>query len=140
MSPHFFVLVVIAVFAFFGVTCSGNAQTIAAQVDLVPVETIRLVVPDPYTDYRLIDSVKRSPDGSIARSSRVISAFRKVHPCPVTGLNTGACPGWAIDHVIPLAACGADIVSNMQWLPLTIKSCAGTECKDRWERKYNKCP
>lgn len=69
------------------------------------------------------------------RSADVVAAFKNIHPCPVTGLSTGACPGWAVDHVIPLAVGGCDAVSNLQWLPNEIKSCAGTVCKDRWERK-----
>jgi hypothetical protein len=76
----------------------------------------------------------RDADGSISRRSDVIRAFRKLHPCPVTGLRTGHCKGWAIDHVIPLANGGCDEVGNMQWLPVQLKSCAGI-CKDRWERK-----
>lgn len=69
------------------------------------------------------------------RDSAVVAAFKSIHPCPVTGLSTGACPGWSVDHVIPLAVGGCDSVSNLQWLPNEIKSCAGTVCKDRWERK-----
>jgi hypothetical protein len=95
---------------------------------------------DPIVDYRYTGEVIRNPDGTIKRSNRVINAFKKQHPCPSTGLTSGACPGWAIDHVIPLVACGRDAVSNMQWLPLTIKACSGTQCKDRWERKVNHCP
>lgn len=77
----------------------------------------------------------RAPTCTASRSSTVIRDFRKVHPCPETGITTGACAGWSIDHVIPLVCGGCDAVSNMQWLPNTIKSCAGTQCKDRWEQK-----
>jgi hypothetical protein len=73
--------------------------------------------------------------GGIKRSSAVLKAFRKIHPCPATGLTTGACPGWAIDHVIPLAVGGCDAVSNLQWLPHQIKSSGDDAAKDRWERK-----
>jgi hypothetical protein len=66
--------------------------------------------------------------------------FRKIHPCPSTHLTQGACPGWQVDHVIPLASCGCDIVENLQWLKVEIKTCAGALCKDRWERKINACP
>lgn len=76
----------------------------------------------------------RDADGSISRRADVIRAFRKIHPCPSTGLTTGRCPGWAIDHVIPLANGGCDAVSNLQWLPLELKTCAKI-CKDRWERR-----
>lgn len=51
--------------------------------------------------------------------------FRRIHPCPPTGKTTGACPGWQVDHVIPLASCGCDIVENLQWLKNEIKTCAG---------------
>jgi hypothetical protein len=76
----------------------------------------------------------RDSEGKIARSSAVLAAFRKVHPCPVTGKSSGPCPGWAIDHVIPLACGGCDAVANLQWLPNEIKSAKGS-AKDRWERK-----
>jgi len=82
-----------------------------------------------------MDSVPRYEDGTIKRSSWVREKFRVSHPCPATGLTTGACPGWSVDHVIPLVCGGCDSVNNMQWLPNTIKSCAGTECKDRWEQR-----
>lgn len=77
----------------------------------------------------------RTANGDILRRADVIAAFRKVHACPSTGLYKGACPNWAIDHPVPLACGGKDEVSNMQWLPLPIKSAAGIYPKDRWERK-----
>lgn len=81
--------------------------------------------------------VIRNADGSIHRSAAVIAAFRRIHPCPSTMKFTGACPGWSVNHVIPLACGGVDSVSNMQWLPNDIKSCAGPHCVDRFERKIN---
>jgi hypothetical protein len=89
----------------------------------------------PLTELRYCAAAPvREADGTIKRSSSVLSAFRKAHPCPVTGKSTGACPGWAIDHVIPLICGGCDAVSNLQWLPNGIKSAAGTLPKDRWEQ------
>jgi len=82
---------------------------------------------------------KRNASGTIIRRSAVRDAFRKQNPCPSTGLTMDACPGWTIDHVKPLASCGCDSVSNMQWLPIAIKSAAGTLPKDRWERRIYKC-
>ena len=67
----------------------------------------------------------------------MIAAFRKIHPCPSTGLYKGACKGWAIDHVIPLNNSGIDAVSNLQWLPNVLKSGRGIYPKDRWERVIN---
>lgn len=77
----------------------------------------------------------RDVDGSISRRADVLRAFRDLYPCPATGKKRGACPGWNIDHVIPLAVGGCDAVSNLQWLPTVIKRCAGQDCKDRWERR-----
>ena len=79
------------------------------------------------------DTIKRDKNGAILRRADVIKAFKKAHPCPITHLSTGSCPGWSIDHVLPLARGGCDAVFNMQWLKNEIKSCAGTLCKDRWE-------
>ena len=84
-----------------------------------------------------ITDIPRDLQGRIIRSSKPVYAFRLAHPCPVTFKTTGACPGWSIDHVIPLASGGCDILENMQWLPVEIKSCAGKFCKDRWERIVN---
>ena len=92
-----------------------------------------------YTDLTLIP---RNLDGSIKRSTAVRAAFARRWPCPSTGEVTGACSGWAMDHIIPLAVGGCDAVENAQWLPVAIKSCAASTalpCKDRWElRVYAK--
>ena len=42
--------------------------------------------------------------------------FHKNNPCPSTGRTSGACPGYHVDHIVPLACGGADHPSNMQWL------------------------
>ena len=86
-------------------------------------------------DSRLCGEPVRDDQNTIVRSAKVRNDFQKLHPCPSTGLKTGACPGWAKDHVIPLDCGGCDAVENLQWLKDTVKSCAGAECKDRWERK-----
>lgn len=78
--------------------------------------------------------IRRDADGSIARRTDVLRAFRDLYPCPATGQTRGACPGWNIDHPIPLACGGCDAVSNLQWLPVEIKRCGSDKCKDRWER------
>lgn len=80
------------------------------------------------------DTPERDAKGKIKRSRAVIAEFKREHPCPVTGESTGACPGWSIDHVIPLACGGCDQIHNLQWLTNEIKSCSGNLCKDRWER------
>lgn len=87
----------------------------------------------------------RDVNGAIIRRADVQRAFRKLHPCPVTGKTTGACPDWSMDHVWPLACGGCDAVWNMQWLPNALKSARQTIApgpKDRWEREiyeYESC-
>ena len=94
----------------------------------------------PLDETRYCGTPKRDASGAIYRSSAVTTAFQKLHPCPATGKTSGACPGWQKDHVVPLASCGCDAVDNMQWLPVSIKTCANSGCKDRWERTVYVCP
>ncbi len=51
------------------------------------------------------------------RNPAVVRAFRAENPCPSTGKTTGACPGWVIDHGLPICALGAvaDDVRNLHW-------------------------
>lgn len=44
------------------------------------------------------------------------AAFQRENACPATGAARGACPGWEVDHIIPLCAGGPDHRTNMQWL------------------------
>jgi len=64
------------------------------------------------------------------RSARARREFRRMNPCPATGLLRGACPGYVIDHVKPLACGGADAPGNMQW-----QTNADSKAKDAVERK-----
>ena len=64
------------------------------------------------------------------RSREVTREFQREHPCPSTGLTSGACPGYRKDHVNPLACGGPDAVSNLQW-----QTVAAAKAKDRWERR-----
>lgn len=65
-----------------------------------------------------------------ARDRSVIREFRKDNPCPSTGRTTGACPGWVVDHGIPLCAGGADAPHNLFWQPR-----AASYVKDADERR-----
>lgn len=96
--------------------------------------------PDAPNDARYCGEPARTPTGRIKRNRAELRAFAKVFPCPSTLEPLPSCKGWAIDHVIPLASGGCDTIINMQWLPDSIKSCAGTKCKDRWERIYHQLP
>jgi len=81
-------------------------------------------------DARYCGTPRHDTDGKIHRSTIVLSDFRRIHPCPSTA-KQGSCPGWQIDHVIPLACGGCDTITNLQWLPTDYKIGG----KDQWERK-----
>jgi len=49
------------------------------------------------------------------RSAAAVRDFKRLNPCPATGITRGSCPGWIVDHVVPLCAGGADVPENMQW-------------------------
>lgn len=51
----------------------------------------------------------------LPRSLSEVRAFRRGHRCPSTGKRSGACPGYQVDHVVPLCAGGADHPGDMQW-------------------------
>ncbi len=72
--------------------------------------------------------VKRDSHGKIERSEHAKNDFKRSHPCPSTGKSSGSCPGYVIDHVVPLKRGGADAPYNMQW-----QTEAAAKAKDRWE-------
>lgn len=107
------------------------------QPEIHSLMTVAKPVDAKYLDNRYCGEPARdAATRVIVRDAKVPAAFKRIHACPATGLTTGACPRWALDHVIPLDMGGCDAVWNMQWLPDWLKSCAGS-CKDRWERKVN---
>ena len=90
---------------------------------------------NPLLETRYCGEPKRNASGDIIRRADVLAAFQRIHPCPSTGLTTGACAGWQKNHVIPLACGSCDEVSNLNWLPTVIKTCSAWYCIDRFERK-----
>lgn len=110
----------------------GSEMRYAALLIALPVLAFAQL--PPLEEVRYCGQPKREADGSIYRSREVLGTFKRVHPCPANGATMGACPGWAIDHVIPLACGGCDAVSNLQWLPNELKSKAVIG-KDRFERR-----
>ena len=76
---------------------------------------------------------KRDANGRIIRRAAVIAAYKKIHPCPSTGLyGPGACPGWALNHDKPLACGGRDAVSNLSYMRNDAKKIV-----DSYERQIN---
>jgi hypothetical protein len=59
------------------------------------------------------------------------AAFVRSHPCPDTGKTHGRCPGYVVDHIVPLCGGGADRPSNMQW-----QTVAEGKAKDKEERRF----
>lgn len=70
------------------------------------------------------------------RSAKAVRDFRASHPCPATGKVEKACPGYVVDHIIPLCVCAhetrclntLDKPDNMQW-----QAVADAKRKDRIE-------
>ncbi|MCU1286394.1 MAG: endonuclease [Acidobacteriales bacterium] len=80
---------------------------------------------------RITHATGRSATHSGAkRSAAAKDSFKRQSPCPSTGRSSGACPGYVIDHVRPLACGGADAASNMQW-----QTIAAGKAKDKTERR-----
>jgi len=64
------------------------------------------------------------------RSQQVTTEFKSHWKCPSTGVYGGKCPGFIMDHKIPLSCGGPDEWRNLQW-----QSVAEARAKDLWERK-----
>jgi len=77
---------------------------------------------------RATADVPRGSSGRIQRSSTARTEFKKANPCPATGSGSGACPGYIVDHVVPLKRGGSDKPSNMQW-----QTKEEAKAKDKWE-------
>lgn len=65
------------------------------------------------------------------RSMAARRAFQRDNPCPATGKPRGACPGWVVDHIVPLCGGGADAPENMQWQEREV-----SHQKDAIERRH----
>lgn len=72
--------------------------------------------------------------GCPSRNQAEKRRFALAHPCPTTGKPLPSCPGYVIDHRIPLCARGADKATNMQWQTLV-----EAHAKDRREAAYCAC-
>ena len=99
---------------------------------LVPAtaESAAMTTPRSTVSQRAAQEVPRDARGRIKRSAKAKRDFQRGQPCPSSGQSKGPCPGYQIDHTVPLACGGPDTPVNMQWLSLTEK-----RAKDRIERK-----
>lgn len=59
---------------------------------------------------------KEGPGYSQSRSAKVLRAFVRDNPCPVTGEASTSCPGYRLEHIVPLCLGGKDEVSNIAWV------------------------
>ena len=77
---------------------------------------------------------------AFARDPAVVRAFRATHPCPATGLVTGACDNYIVDHMVSLCLGGPDTPNNMTWQ--TKKDAAKKDILEKqlcaWVRKERK--
>jgi hypothetical protein len=73
-------------------------------------------------------SCERDSRGRIVRSEPARATFQRLNPCPATGKATGRCPGYVLDHIVPLKKGGLDKPWNMQW-----QTKAEAKAKDRIE-------
>ena len=55
-----------------------------------------------------------SADAGTFRCATAKAEFKRLRPCPATGQARGPCPGYVVDHIIPLCAGGPDRPDNMQ--------------------------
>ncbi len=100
--------------------------------------TIRLTIsPEPLA--ALVASVAaliacavaaRAGHAGDSRNPSVKREFQREHRCSSTGLTTGKCPGYIIDHRIALCVGGTDTADSMRWMTFD-----ASILKDRWERR-----
>jgi hypothetical protein len=105
----------------------------------MPVRDFRERIPDPgpMILYRITLAVAVaiclvlavSASAKEPRSASVKREFHLTHPCPATGLRSGAYPGYIKDQVVPLTCGGLDVPSNLQW-----QTVRDAKAKDRWAK------
>jgi hypothetical protein len=59
--------------------------------------------------------------------------FQRLHPCPANDARAGSCPGYVIEHVVPLCLGGPDVAYNLRWQTVD-------EAKMNEVRDTRRCP
>lgn len=83
---------------------------------------VRLIATKPMRTFLIVIGLallsmmlQEDASAKIKRSHAARREFIKLNPCPSTGKTGGRCPGYVIDHIVPLKRGGPDTPSNMQW-------------------------
>ena len=71
---------------------------------------------------------ERDAQGRIKRSAAAVRQFKRSSECPTGDHFMGRCPGYVVDHIIPLQCGGLDAPENMAWM-----SVEDGKVKDAWE-------
>lgn len=77
----------------------------------------------------VVASPLRAASTDSIRKPSTVREFRKLNACPATGRVQTTCPGYVVDHILPLCAGGPDEVTNMMW-----QATAASYKKDAMER------
>lgn len=88
-----------------------------------------------HADVRCCVEVERYSDGRIKRSQAVLNEFMRLYPLPANFNRDD----YQINHAVPLACGGKDIIENLIWMHKKAKTCAGDYCQDRIEMQVM-CP
>lgn len=107
----------------------GRKMETIQRISAFSIAVVALLIASGVSADPRICEIQRYSNGEIKRSAVVVSNFKRLHPCPSTGSKFGSCPGWYVDHVIPLACGGCDSLQNLQWLPEQ-----QWRDKSKWER------
>ena len=71
---------------------------------------------------------------SLYEHNQARETFVQRSPCPSTGREEGACPGWVIGYEVPLCSGGSENPDNMQWQPAVEADARARQRRQTFER------